>query len=170
MQLNDPGYVGFGHGEWITPKEDFKQLARKYWTENYKIYVHTNGDKGIDFVLDVFEELQLQTPRLKNSLSLEHYGYSNERLNRRVAELGAAVSANPYYVTFLGDTYSKVGLGPDRARRITPIRGLVDRGVLVALHSDFGMAPADPLALAWSAITRETLSGKKNESTRRADP
>jgi hypothetical protein len=161
MQLNDPGYVGFGHGEWITPTDDFKKLARTYWNENYKIYVHANGDKGIDFVLDVFEELQLQKPRLKNSLSLEHYGYANERLNRRVAELGAAVSANPYYVTFLGDTYSKVGLGPDRARRIAPIRGLVDRGVLVALHSDFGMAPADPLALAWSAITRESLSGKK---------
>lgn len=161
MQLNKPGYLGFGQGEWITPLGDFRKLARKYWNENYKVYVHTNGDKGADFVLSVFEELQVQKPRLKNSVSLEHYGYANERLNRRVAELGAAVSANPYYVTFLGDTYSKVGLGPDRARRITPVRGLVDRGVLVALHSDFGMAPADPLALAWAAITRQTLSGRK---------
>ena len=160
MQLNSPGFLGLGHGEWITPPGDFRKLAQKYWTENYKVYVHSNGDKGIDFVLDVFEELQVQKPRLKNSVSLEHYGYSNERLNRRVAELGAAVSANPYYVTFLGDIYSTVGLGPDRARRITPIRGLVDRGVLVALHSDFGMAPADPLALAWAAITRMTLRGK----------
>jgi predicted amidohydrolase YtcJ len=70
------------------------------------------------------------------------------------------VSANPFYVTSLGDVYSKVGLGADRARRITPIRGLVDRDVLVTLHSDFGMAPADPLYLAWAAITRSTLSGK----------
>ena len=161
MALGAPGYVGFGQNEWITPKDEFRKLAKKYWNEGYKIHVHSNGDKGVDFVLDVFSELQFDKPRQKNSLTIEHYGYANERLNRRVAEFGAAVSANPYYLTFLADLYSTVGLGPDRARRITPLRGLVDRGVLVALHSDFGMAPADPLALAWSAITRTTLSGKQ---------
>ncbi len=161
MALNPPGYVGFGQNEWITPKDDFRALARKYWEEGYRIHVHNNGDAGVDFVLDVFDELQLETPRAKNSLVIEHYGYANERLNRRVAEFGAAVSANPFYVTFLGDTYSKIGLGPDRARRITPLRGLADRGVLIGLHSDFGMAPADPLSLAWAAISRETLTGKR---------
>ncbi len=160
MALNPPGYVGLGKNEWLTPHTEFKKLAKQYWHAGYKIYIHANGDAGIDFTLDVFESLQLDKPRLKNSISIEHYGYANERLNRRVAEFGAAVSANPFYVTFLGDIYSKVGLGPDRARRITPIRGLVDRGVLVTLHSDFGMAPADPLYLAWAAITRSTLSGK----------
>lgn len=161
MALNPPGYVGFGQNEWITPHDEFRKLAEQYWNAGYKIHVHANGDKGIDFVLDVFEALQLKTPRAKNSLTIEHYGYANERLNRRVAEFGAAVSANPYYLTFLADLYSEVGLGPDRARRITPLRGLVDRDVLVGLHSDFGMAPADPLALAWSAMTRTTLSGKR---------
>ncbi|MEM7461561.1 MAG: amidohydrolase [Pseudomonadota bacterium] len=161
MVLGPPGYVGFGQNEWITPKDEFFKLAEKYWNEGYKIHVHTNGDGGVEFVLDVFHQLQFEKPRSRNSLTLEHYGYSNEHLNRRVAEFGAAVSANPYYVTFLADLYSGVGLGPDRARRITPLRGLVDRGVLVALHSDFGMAPADPLALAWSAITRTSLSGKR---------
>ena len=81
MALNAPGYVGYGQNEWITPKDDFRELARRYWMEGYKIYVHTNGDMGADFVLDVFEGLQLETPRLKNSVSLEHYGYANERIN-----------------------------------------------------------------------------------------
>lgn len=53
-----------------------------------------------------------------------------------------------------------MGLGPDRAARITPLGGLVRRGVPVALHSDFAMAPASPLLLAWTAATRETVSGK----------
>ena len=115
MVLNAPGYVGFGQNEWITPPEEFRKLARKYWNEGYKIHVHTNGDGGVDFVLDVFEELQLEKPRLRNSLTLEHYGYANERLNRRVAEFGAAVSANPYYLTFLADSYARFGLGPDQS-------------------------------------------------------
>lgn len=161
MVMNEPGYVGYGQNEWITPQESFKALAEKYWKEGYRVHVHVTGDGGADFALDVFEELQEKHPRLPNSLVLEHYGYANERINRRVAELGAAVSGNPFYVTTLGDLYSEVSLGPDRARKMVPLRGLVDRGVVVGLHSDFGMAPADPLYLAWAAITRETLQGKK---------
>jgi len=161
MAVNEPGYVGKGQNEWITPKDAFRKLAEKYWTEGYTIHVHTTGDGGIDFTLDVFEALQEKHPRLPNSLVLEHYGFANERINRRVAQLGAAVSGNPFYVTTLGDLYSKVGLGADRARNIVPLRGLVDQGVVVALHSDFGMAPADPLYLAWTAITRETLEGNR---------
>lgn len=166
MALNEPGYVGYGQNEWITPQDEFKKLAQKYWQEGYRIHVHANGDAGIDFTLDVFEDLQVRYPRLPNSLVLEHYGYANERINRRVANLGASVSGNPFYVTTLGDTYSKVGLGGDRARRMVPLRGLVDRGVVVGLHSDFGMAPADPLYLAWAAISRETLAGNKMNSDR----
>lgn len=166
MAMNEPGYVGYGQDEWITPKDAFAELAEKYWKEGYRVHVHVTGDGGADFTLDVFEKLQEEHPRLPNSLVLEHYGYANERINRRVAELGAAVSGNPFYVTTLGDLYSEVSLGPDRARKMVPLRGLVDRGVVVGLHSDFGMAPADPLYLAWAAITRETLQGKKMNSDR----
>ena len=166
MALNEPGHLGYGHNEWITPQDAFTTLAEQYWKEGYRIHVHANGDAGIDFTLDVFEKLQQEYPRLKNSLVLEHYGYANERINRRVAQLGAAVSGNPFYVTTLGDLYSEVGLGADRARRMVPLRGLVDQGVVVGLHSDFGMAPADPLYLAWAAITRETLQGRKMNSHR----
>ena len=79
---------------------------------------------------------------------------------RALATLGALVSANPYYLYDLGDKYAEVGLGADRAARIAPLGGLVRRGVPVALHSDFSMAPAAPLLLAWAAMTRQTQSGK----------
>lgn len=159
MRVRPPGYIDGHEGEWITPKRDFEAEARKYWNAGYRIHVHANGDEGIAFTLDVFEKLQSERPRLQNSLVLEHFGLSNDHLNRRVARLGAMVSANPYYLTALGDTYAEVGLGHDRARRLVSLRGLVDRGVTVTLHSDFGMAPASPLFLAWAAITRQTRSG-----------
>ncbi len=160
MQLTTPGYIDGHDGEWLTPKADFEAQARKYWNAGYRIHVHANGDAGIGFTMDVFEKLQAENPRGPNSLVIEHFGYADEYLIRRIADFGATVSANPYYLTGLGDNYAKNGLGTDRARRITPLAGLVDRGVPIALHSDFGMAPARPLYLAWSAMTRETLSGK----------
>jgi predicted amidohydrolase YtcJ len=159
MQVFPPGYIDGHEGEWVTPQDAFKAQARKYWENDYTIHVHTNGDAGISFTLDVFEQLQREIPRLPNALVFEHFGFANASLIRRIADLGASVSANPYYLTALGDTYAELGLGYDRARRIAPVSMLVDRNVPVALHSDFGMAPANPLFLAWSAITRQTNSG-----------
>jgi len=161
MQLAEPGYIDGHQGEWLTDDKNFVAQARKYWQAGYRIHVHANGDSGINRTLDVFELLQKETPRLPNSLVIEHYGYANEYINRRIARFGASVSANPFYLYALGDSYAKEGLGVDRAKRITPLAGLVERGVPVALHSDFGMAPARPLYLAWTAMSRETMSGKK---------
>ena len=40
-----------------------------------------------------------------------------------------------------------------------PLAWLVEEGVPFALHSDFTMAPAQPLLLAWSAVNRSTVNG-----------
>ena len=53
----------------------------------------------------------------------------------------------------------KVGLGPERASSICPLAWLVEERVPFALHSDFTMAPAQPLLLAWAAINRTTANG-----------
>lgn len=160
MQISEPGYIDGHKGEWITQPDVFESLARRYWNAGYQIHVHTNGDEGAKMVLDTLEKLENEKPRADHRFTIEHYGYETDGTSRRVARLGAQVSANPFYLYDLGDNYAEVGLGHDRAARMAPLGGLVRRGVPVALHSDFAMAPAAPLFLAWTAITRETLSGK----------
>ena len=160
MQISPPGYIDGHQGVWVTQPAAFEEAARRYWNAGYQIHVHTNGDDGATMVLDVLEKLETERPRTNHRFTIEHYGYATDGISRRIAALGAQVSANPYYVYDLADTYGEVGLGYDRAARIAPLGGLVRRGVPVALHSDFAMAPAAPLLLAWTAITRETRSGK----------
>ena len=160
MQLAPPGYIDGHAGAWITQPGPFEELARRYWNAGFQIHVHTNGDEGAKMVLDVLEKLEDEKPRADHRFTLEHYGTGNDATSRRVAVLRAQVSANPFYLYDLGDTYAEVGLGADRAARIAPLGGLVRRGVPVALHSDFAMAPAAPLLLAWMAMTRQTQSGK----------
>jgi predicted amidohydrolase YtcJ len=160
MQIRPPGYIDGHQGQWITPPPKLETLARRYWNAGYQIHVHSNGDASDDVVLDILQKLQSEHPRADARFTLEHYGYATEATNQRVAALGAQVSANPFYLYVLGDSYAEVGLGADRAASITPLAGLVKRGVLVGLHSDFAMAPAQPLFLAWAAASRETQSGK----------
>ena len=160
MQLNPPGYIDGHKGEWITQPGPFEEYARRYWNAGYQIHVHTNGDGGARLVLDTLQKLQDEKPRADPRFTIEHYGYADDGTSRRVAKLGAQVSANPFYLYDLGDRYAERGLGADRAAHIAPLGGLVRRGVPVALHSDFPMAPAEPLFLAWTAVSRETMSGK----------
>ena len=160
MQIGEPGYIDGHKGEWITQPGPFAEFARGYWKAGYQLHVHTNGDGGAKLVLDTLQTLWEEKPRADHRFTIEHYGYANDGTSRRIAELHAQVSANPFYLHDLGDRYAANGLGTDRAARIAPLGGLVRRNVPVGLHSDFPMAPAEPLFLAWTAAARETLSGQ----------
>jgi predicted amidohydrolase YtcJ len=161
MQLGPPGYLDGHHGEWIMQPEDLAAAARLYWNAGYQIHVHVNGDLGTKAALDVLEELQREKPREDHRFALHHYGYSTEAQADRAAGLGAIVSANPYYLYALGDAYARVGLGPERASRMVRLGSLAARGVPISLHSDFTMAPAEPLRLAWVAANRLTAAGTR---------
>ena len=71
--------------------------------------------------------------------------------------MGLYVSAQPNYIRILGDAYAGTGMGPDRAAQMSRLGSLERKSVPLGLHSDFNMAPIDPLYLAWVASNRITL-------------
>lgn len=156
MQMNPPGYSDGHEGKWLTePKELLKQTDR-FWEAGWNLHTHVNGDKGLDVVLDISEKL---APKNGQKIIMEHLGYSTEAQNRRIGAMGIYVSAQPNYIRILGDTYAKTGLGPDRAAQMNRLGSLERKGVPLGLHSDFNMAPINPLYLAWVASNRITLDG-----------
>ncbi len=159
MRMNPPGYTDGHEGKWITEPDDLRAMASDFWDAGYKIHTHVNGDEGLDVVLDILEDLQLETPRPDHRFTMEHLGYSTESQNRRLAELGALVSAQPNYVYVLSDAYAREGLSHDRASQISRLGSLERLDVPVALHSDLTMAPAQPLFLAWLAANRRNMEG-----------
>lgn len=159
MQMRDPGYLDGHHGEWLTKPDVLEEIATGYWQADYQIHIHTNGDLGADVVLNLIEKLQQQWPRENHRTTLHHLGYIGPDQAQRIAELNVLVSANPYYLYTLGDKYAEMGLGPERAHWIFRGRDLLDNGVSLSLHSDFSMAPAQPLLLAWVAVNRISANG-----------
>lgn len=159
MRLGGACYIDGHSGSWMTPPALFKQLAAAYWNAGYQIHVHTNGDEAIAFVLDTLQTLQDAKPKFDHRFTIEHFGYCTSDQVRKLARLGAIVSANPYYLYELGDAYSIVGMGADRASQMVRLGSVAALGVPLALHSDFAMAPAQPLLLAQIAATRRTANG-----------
>ncbi|MEP5939046.1 MAG: amidohydrolase family protein [Erythrobacter sp.] len=157
MQMNPPGYSTGHEGKWLTEPDVLYQQAKRFWDAGWNLHTHVNGDKGLDAVLGIAEQLPVRNGQ---AFVLEHLGYSTEAQNRRIGNLGLYVSAQPNYIRILGDVYAKTGLGPDRAAQMSRLGSLERKSVPLGLHSDFNMAPIDPLYLAWVASNRITLEGE----------
>lgn len=157
MRMNTPGYSDGHEGKWITEPELLNRQLETYWPLGFSLHIHVNGDEGLDVALGAIDRLPR---RAGQTITLEHLGYSTEAQNRRIAELGLMVSAQPNYIRVLGDAYAETGLGPDRAATMNRLGSLEVKGVPLGLHSDFNMAPIDPLYLAWIACNRITIGGQ----------
>ena len=164
-QFNYPGYMDGHEGEWLVPPEKSLAYAKAFWEKGYQIHAHTNGDKSTALLIDIIKQLQSQKPRQDHRTTLEHFAYSNQDQLRQLSDLGAAISANPYYQYILSDIYAKNWLGDDRARNMVPLGGAKKLGINVALHSDSPMAPLSPLSLVWTAVNRETINGNSNNKS-----
>ena len=156
MRMNAPGYLDGHIGKWLTEPQDLRAQLTRFWAAGFSLHIHVNGDEGLDVVLD---ELALLPQRTSQTITLEHLGYSTEAQNRRIARMGLMVSAQPNYIRVLGDVYEREGLGPDRAANMNRLGSLERKSVPLGLHSDFNMAPVDPLYLAWVAANRITIGG-----------
>lgn len=159
MRMNPPGYTDGHLGKWITEPADFTRQVQRYWEAGFSLHIHVNGDEGLDVVLNTLEPVITGLRSARQTVTLEHLGYSTEAQNRRISRLGLFVSGQPNYVRVLGDAYAVHGLGPDRAATMDRFGSLERLGVPLGLHSDFNMAPIDPFYLAWIAANRITLDG-----------
>ena len=157
MMMNPPGYTDGHQGKWITEPEVVTAQFKRFWDAGFSLHIHVNGDMGLDVVLDGLAALG---HRHGQTMTLEHLGYSTEAQNARIAKMGLMVSAQPNYIRVLGDAYAKHGLGPERAAHMNRLGSLERLGVPLGVHSDFNMAPIDPLYLAWVAANRVTIGGK----------
>lgn len=160
MQMRAPGYADGHHGEWLMAPQVLKAGVRTFWNAGFTVHVHVNGDAGMDAVLDALEAAQDEKPRFDHRFHAHHVGFHAQAQTARLAALGAHASVNPYYIHALADDYSRFGLGAERAGQITRVGSMLREGMRVSFHSDFMMAPAEPLTLAWCAANRRTGTGQ----------
>jgi predicted amidohydrolase YtcJ len=163
------GYTDGHQGEWMTPLDLLKQQVKFYWDAGYKIHMHANGDQGIQQVLDYVAEDEKTNPRTDHRFTLHHMGYFSDKQAEQVKNLGIEASVNPYYLWALADKYSEKGLGKARGENLVRINSLTSRGVPVSFHSDFAMAPIEPLTLAWTAANRITSQNSKFSQDQKID-
>ena len=168
MMLDQPGFLDGHIGEWLTPPEVFERVAGELWNADLKIHVHVTGDLGVELAISTLEKLQRERPRFDHRFTFEHFGISTPEQVARMAAQGALASVNVYYVYELARAFADHTLGYERASQMSRVGSLERAGVPFAVHSDFTMAPAQPLNNAWIAANRICESGEVMAASERA--
>jgi predicted amidohydrolase YtcJ len=169
MVMRD-GYLDGHQGAWLMQEKIYREAFQRFWDAGYQIHIHQNGDAGLDRLLDVLEDNLQRNPRVDHRTVIVHFGYSNFDQVERINNLGAIVSANPYYVNALSDLYSRLGVGATRSRDMVRLGDVHRAGIPISLHSDMPMAPAAPLLLMHAAVNRVNFANKVAGPNQRISP
>ncbi len=154
------------------PIEDHEALADrilKYHRAGYQLAVHGNGDDAIQNILDAYENANRLYPRADARHIIIHCQTVREDQLDRIKRLGVIPAFFVVHTYYWGDRHRDIFLGEDRARRISPCKSAVDKGILFTNHNDTFVTPIDPLLSVWSAVNRVTSSGKVLGEEQRVD-
>ncbi len=77
-----------------------------------------------------------------------------------MAELGITPSFFVSHTYYWGDRHKAIFLGPERARRISPLKSALKRGIKFSIHSDCPVTPVSPLFCVFAAVNRVTTGGE----------
>ena len=155
---DDPKGLGLFHPDMI-PEGIMEQRIRAADAAGLQVAVHAIGDRANAVLLDIFEKVITQNGPRDRRWRIEHVQHLRPEDMERMARLGIIASVQPYHAIDDG-RWAEQKIGPERCRTTYAFRSLLDKGVRLAAGSDWTVAPLDPLAGIYAAVTRRTTDGK----------
>ena len=144
-------------GVLTTDLATLREIAGRAAAHGLPIAVHANGERAIEMVLDVLEQLAPGTPPLRHRI--EHCSIVTPDLVRRIRALDLVTVPFAGYPLYHGDKLLE-WYGEERVGRMFAHRWLLDSGTTVAASSDFPCGPYPPLLGIQSCVTRTSTSGR----------
>ncbi|UJL45870.1 amidohydrolase [Virgibacillus sp. NKC19-16] len=148
------------YGDLIHDQETFQEEVLDLHKRGFRVTTHGNGDHAIGSILDAYEHAIEKHPRPDHRHRIEHVQTGTPDDLAKMAAIDVAGSFFINHVYYWGDRHERIFLGPERARRISPLADAVKNNLLFTLHSDCPVTPISPLFSVWAAVNRKTREGK----------
>jgi predicted amidohydrolase YtcJ len=157
--LDDPKTSGLPSDE-MFPESKMRDRIVSADKAGLQIAVHAIGDKANKTILDFFAEAEKQNGPRDRRFRIEHAQHLRPEEIKRFATQRVVASMQPYHAIDDG-RWAENRIGPERAKGTYAFRSLLDAGAVLAFGSDWFVAPMEPLAGIYGAVTRRTLDGKR---------
>jgi predicted amidohydrolase YtcJ len=139
----------------LMPMKELKSTIAEAHALGLQLIIHGIGDRTNDEILRIFEELNVLGSRPR----IEHAQHLSQAAIKRFAELGVTPSMHPYHAIDDG-RWAEKRIGAERIKTTYAFKSLIDAGATLSFGSDWYVAPLNPIAGIYAAVTRRTLDGK----------
>ncbi len=138
-------------------REQYLQLSKSAIEKGLGIATHAIGDAAIEFVIDVYKELNKDFPAIIKRI--EHLGLPEEKHLVDMAANNIAASMQTIFISELGKNFIKY-LDEDYLDHCYPVKSVLKHGILTALSSDAPVVKNfNPLKGTEAAVTRKDNEG-----------
>jgi hypothetical protein len=156
--ITDPTYRGL----LFIPKERLLPIVRTAVESGLQFTAHSVGDGAVHTLLEVYEEINRETPVRKTRPSITHSNFMSREAVEKVAQLGVLVDIQPAWLYLDTRTLAKQ-FGYERLRYFQPLRSIFEAGGIAGGGSDHmqkigslrAINPYNPFLAMWVAITRK---------------
>lgn len=146
-------------GQLLYESENLKTLAMAAHKAGLRVCMDGVGDRGIDFVLDIYADLLKAFPVDDHRLRVEHCCCVTPKILERLRQMNVMDSSATGFMHDLGDAYI-ANRGAEAMDHMWPHRSLIDAGVPAAGHSDAGVCHVNPMRAIYSMVARKTDTGQ----------
>jgi len=152
----DKGNFGYP----VTPVKTMKEIVKAAHDADLQICTHTIGDRAMDVAMDAYEEAIKDNPRGDVRHSLIHANAPSYEQMDRMSDFGSnlVIETQSPFLYFIGDNYAG-NFGPERSKRMIPLKSMLDRGIIVGNSADWSVCPFPPRYGLWAAVERKTWKG-----------
>ncbi len=151
------GLHGTFSGITVTPPAQFKEQVTRLAENGWRVAAHAVGDAAVDEVLDGFAAANAVTPLKGRRWTIEHAFIIHPRQIERMKRLDIMLSAQDHL--YLAGPSLRKYWGEERANNVTPLRTLMDSGLVVAGGTDAPVVPANPFWAMYHFLSRDTIQG-----------
>ena len=151
-----PGHTGSVN----YPQAHFEKMVRNYVSQGWQMTIHTQGDRTIDMVLDLLDEIISEDTRPVYRFRLEHCALMRDDQIERAVQMGVLASFFINHITHWGAPIEDVLFGPERAAHYIPAGTAAKQGMRISLHADTPMTDPSCLELMQAAMTRRANDGR----------
>lgn len=143
--------------------DTLRMLIRMYHDAGMHVAVHAVGDRGIDWVVDTYDQAMRENPKKGLRHAIIHANIPTDHAIDVMARLQHEFDAgypepSASFAWWLGDTYAG-NFGVARSLRLNPFKTFLSKGMIWANGSDYSVTPFPARYGIWSAIARQPALG-----------
>ena len=143
--------------------DTIRLLIKLFHDAGMHVSVHSIGDRGIDWVVDSYNEVLKANPIKGLRHGIIHANIPTDHAIDVMADLQKNFDAgypepSSTFTWWLGDVYSS-NFGPKRSLRLNPFKTFLAKGMIWANGSDLPVVPFAARYGLWATVARQPLLG-----------